>query len=769
MLAQHEHDGRDEDHAHEERVEEDGRRERHTDRLDERVVLRGERGEHRDHDERGGDDDAARVAETVDDGVACVHAVGVRLTHARGEEDLVVHREAEHDADEQRRHEAHDGLRVEPAERAVLDELHRHAERREDRGEEAQRREERHDDRTEHEHEQDEREPDDDGEVRRERVVELLRHVCGDRRLAGDADLDVARLLDVGLTVAQARQQVVGLLVGGARLRRDHDDGAVTLLRHLDDLRVGDVVLLRRPLHDLAVRLHLLAGEFLLRRGVRAGDLDVTSVEYGDHRGVLARAEALGEQVGALTRLGVLLRRGVGGQAEVQVAHGCREHAQKGDDAERDGPRSLADAATESDRTVDEVVVGVVGGRVLAHPPTERLALEHAHESGQQRQADHDGDEDGARGAETHRRQHADAEHRECGQRDEDGETGEHDGRAGRPEGTTHRVGTLVVLRPVDVPQLAAVTRQDEQRVVDADGETDHRRERRRRLRQVEEVRRTRDAERAQQQPDDGVEDRHARRDERTERDDEDDERDGDADELRGAAGLHHLLHALTAGDDRQTVLRLGRGIRTDLLLRVLLDVHDVLDIEVPRDRADAPVLRQRRQGLGVRLGLLLRHALLHRLRDELLALHLRGDDGVRDGLRLSALRHLRCALQLLDERVDLALVRLLGERVARRRLQDDLAVDLLVGSLGVGEELLLHLGRLERRDAGDGELAGHRLALGGGETTDREDRDEPADEEERPLLVSRPPEAVEDVCHEDLLASGGWTKDARRSASRWW
>ena len=734
LVAEHEHDGGHEDHAHEEGVEHDRCRERDTDLTDERVVLCREGGEHRDHDESSGHDDAARVAETVDDGVTRFRAVHVGLAHAGREEHLVVHREPEHDADEQRRHEAHDRLRLEDAERAVGDELRRETERREHGEQEAQRGEQRHDDRTEHEHEEQEREADDDGEVLRQGVGELLRHVRRDRRLAGDAELRARGLLGGGLLVAQTLQHLVGGLVGRARLRRHHDDGAVALLRHLHDLCVGHVLVLGRPFDDLGVGTHL---------GLLAA-VDLTAVDDGDHRRVLARAPALGEQVGALSSLRTLLRRRVGRQAEVEVLHRRGQGGEQRDDSECDRPRGLADAAREAHRAVGRVVVELVGGLVLADPTGERLRLEHAHEGGQQRQRRDDGERDGAGRAETHRRQHADTENAERGQRDDDGEAGEDDRRTGRAECAAHGVLTVGLALDVDVAQLRAVARQDEQRVVDTDGEADHRGERGRRLGQVEERGGAGDAHHAEHEAHDGVEDRHARGDERAEGQDEDEQRDADADELGGGARLHHLLHALAAGRDGEPVLLGGLGRVEDALLRLGLDVHDVVDGEVPRHRADAAVLAQRGERLGVLLRDSLGRALLRGLRDDLLLHRGAGFGGVGE-LRL---RHLLDAADLLDQFVDLALVGLFGEGVPGRCLDDELAVDLLVGGGLIREQFLLRLGGLQRGDAGNRELRRHRPRLRGGESAEREEGDEPPHEEERPLAVGRPSEPVEHVCH---------------------
>ena len=59
-----------------------------------------------DHDDRGGRDHPGAVPEAGDDGLAGRLAVDVRLPHPGDEEDLVVHGEAEDDADHEDRHHA---------------------------------------------------------------------------------------------------------------------------------------------------------------------------------------------------------------------------------------------------------------------------------------------------------------------------------------------------------------------------------------------------------------------------------------------------------------------------------------------------------------------------------------------------------------------------------------------------------------------------------------------------------------------------------------
>src|SRR5690606_8980528 len=99
-------------HADDEGIEEDGDRESEAHRLDERHVLRNEGREHGDHDQGGGGDHAGTVLETVGGGIAGGLTLGEALTHAGDQEDLVIHGQAEDQADEHDRQEGQDRLRI---------------------------------------------------------------------------------------------------------------------------------------------------------------------------------------------------------------------------------------------------------------------------------------------------------------------------------------------------------------------------------------------------------------------------------------------------------------------------------------------------------------------------------------------------------------------------------------------------------------------------------------------------------------------------------
>jgi hypothetical protein len=138
-------------------VDQHGHRQGRTHHGDERLVHQHEGGEHRDHDQRCGGDHARTVLEAVGDGVAGGLAVHVPLAHAGHQEHLVVHGEAEDDADEHDRQEGDDRLRViGDAQPAPLPDAHGQAEGGGDGEREAQRGDQRHPQGAEHHDQQDE-------------------------------------------------------------------------------------------------------------------------------------------------------------------------------------------------------------------------------------------------------------------------------------------------------------------------------------------------------------------------------------------------------------------------------------------------------------------------------------------------------------------------------------------------------------------------------------------------------------------------------------
>ncbi len=99
----HEHD------ADERRVDEDRRRETDPEELDHPDVAQHEASEDAHHDRRRRGDHASGRGQAVGDGEAVVTGSVVLLPNARQQEDLVVHREPEHDREQHHRDERLDG------------------------------------------------------------------------------------------------------------------------------------------------------------------------------------------------------------------------------------------------------------------------------------------------------------------------------------------------------------------------------------------------------------------------------------------------------------------------------------------------------------------------------------------------------------------------------------------------------------------------------------------------------------------------------------
>ena len=169
-----------------------------------------------------------------DDGLARLARVHEVLAHAGDEEDLVVHRQAEQDPDQQDRQERQHrrGLRhVEQiGEVAVLEDPDDGAHRRGDAQQEAERGLDRHVERAEHDGQQQQRQADDHDHVARQRGGELVGGVDVQRRGARHEPLDAGVLGDPVGAVAQGGDEVARLVGGGAALRRDHHDRQVALL-----------------------------------------------------------------------------------------------------------------------------------------------------------------------------------------------------------------------------------------------------------------------------------------------------------------------------------------------------------------------------------------------------------------------------------------------------------------------------------------------------------------------------------------------------------
>ena len=159
-----------------------------------------------------------------------------------------------------------------------------------------------------------------------------------------------------GLAVAQGREQVLGGGVVRAGARRDlHEraggrrgDVAVLVVRRVggDDLGVDDVVLLGRPVGDVAERRAAASSSAMSRPS--------TTTSSGPSR---PGAERVGDQVGGLALRGVGRRGAVGREREVQVLERDREGAEADDDQQGQGDRARAHEARPADAVVEDVTV----------------------------------------------------------------------------------------------------------------------------------------------------------------------------------------------------------------------------------------------------------------------------------------------------------------------------------------------------------------------------------------------------------------------------
>ena len=200
-----------------------------------------------------------------------------------------------------------------------------------------------------------------------------------------------------------------------------------------------------------------------------------TAAKVGDdeHRGVEAGAEALGEQVVRLAlRAGLVVAAGVG-ELRLQRQRRCGEGQEHDGRADEVGPGPGGDAVREppADRRLHRPRCTPPAD----DPPGVDAVAEQREQGGQQRQGGGDGEQhDDGRG-EADRRQHADARQDQRGHGHDHRDPGEGDRGAGRAHRRRQRLPVLLPGGPV-----VAVAGDDEQGVVDADAEPDHRGEDRR-------------------------------------------------------------------------------------------------------------------------------------------------------------------------------------------------------------------------------------------------------------------------------------------------
>ena len=223
-----------------------------------------------------------------------------------------------------------------------------------------------------------------------------------------------------------------------------------------------------------------------------------------------------------------------------------------------------------------------------------------AEQGGEQRERDRDHHRNGEPGREPHDRDERDARDREAADRDHHGDAGEQDRRARGRERATGRI----VDRQAEL-QVLAMAGDDEQRVVDADTEPDHRRDRRRHGADVDEARDDRDQSDTGREADERDADRQSHRDDRAEREQQHDRGDEQADELLSAElGLHGF----------------GREVATQLHAHHVGAVHLGGRVLEPAERRCADVVRG--------------HVVLHiRVRDATVGCPLEAADRIDVGL----------------------------------------------------------------------------------------------------------------------------------------
>ena len=355
---------------------------------------------------------------------------------------------------------------------------HRRPEGRADGQEEPAGRDDGHDHRPEDEHEDDEREPDDHGQVGRQRPGEPLRDLDVGDGLPGEPGVAA------GVAVQGRRREgdvVHGLDGGGiGRSGRGHDlEGeGVAVRTHPERHHAAHPVDVGQGRGDPG-----LLGEHVVvgARGVACGE-----GRDRDDGAVHARAELRRDRL--VGRVGARAGRlaAAVGQPELDLGDRDGDHAEEGDDTEDGEPGPPRD---EPDVPAAVLLLApVVGHGAARHVTRDREAGRAprpaggdavAHEA-QHRGADGDGDEDGdgdrGGGDQTHLGEDRDAGEHQRGQRDDDRGAGEDDGAAGRRHRAGDRREQLLA-----VQEVAAVPVDDEQCVVDADGQPEHEGERRRR------------------------------------------------------------------------------------------------------------------------------------------------------------------------------------------------------------------------------------------------------------------------------------------------
>ena len=325
-----------------------------------------------------------------------------------------------------------------------------------------------------------------------------------------------------------------------------------------------------------------------------------SEIDREHQRTVEAGPEALGQQVVATAqrRAGRVLA-GVG-LTEPHAEQRQRQREDHREAADEVAHRMRSDVVRPLRPAV--VVAVVVAGAGLADAlhagNTESIDVVagEADQRRQQRQRGDHHDDHHDRGTDSHERDERDAGHREPADRDHDGATGDHDRLARRGDRST---GGVFDREPA--MQAGAVAGDDEQRVVDAGAEAEHRRQRRHGRRHVDERRDERDGRDSGAEAEDRRRDRKTHGDHGAEREQQDHHRCEQPDPL-GTAGRRSLgdLRQLRRRTPLDTPAAAGRG---DHVLQLLVDALGQfvrLLVEPNRGERDRSVLGHG-HGLGRR------------------------------------------------------------------------------------------------------------------------------------------------------------------------
>ena len=459
--------------AQDEGVHQDGAPQANAELGDDALSAEGEGREDADHDERGGRDDPPGVGLAPVDRLGVAPGVQPLLVHARDEEHLVVHREAEEYCDHDHRKERLDrsGARADQrAAPAPLKDRDHEPEGRTGREQVHRRGGEWNDDAAEGDHQQEAPEQHDDANEERDLREEDRGEVGEDCRDAADENSGVARRGgggDVG--VADRVDQVLGLRVLGAGLWHDIDHGDPAVRAQLQRRDRGDV--------GLALE-RLLQGSH--RRSVagvvdRAHDLK-GAVEPG--------AEAGSEQVVGLSGGGVGRVRAMVGAAQVQREEGYGHQYNDDECGQREDSRPTSyEVGPTLPVGRDDDRLGAVGLERAPLFATEGVVLLEAEQGGQECQGRKHRDQHRERGGDGDAVEEREPQDQHAEQRDTHGNAGEEHGPSGGVDCRDNRV-----LDAHSTLQTLAAARDDEERVINTDAQSNERAENRRELGDVEPV-----------------------------------------------------------------------------------------------------------------------------------------------------------------------------------------------------------------------------------------------------------------------------------------